>query len=154
MRETMFVPDTVRISDLLRRFRARRQHLAIVLDEYGGTAGLVTLEDLLEEIVGEVRDPFDPDAEIQPLQDGTVLIDGLTPMEEVNERYQLALADPHYDTIAGYILGRLGRMARVGDSVSTGTVRLRVESMDGLRIARVSLRPAEATPPPGGHPAP
>jgi putative hemolysin len=154
MRETMFVPDTVRISDLLRRFRARRQHLAIVLDEYGGTAGLVTLEDLLEEIVGEVRDPFDPDAEIQPLQDGTVLIDGLTPMEEVNERFQLALADPHYDTIAGYILGRLGRMARVGDSVSTGSVRLRVESMDGLRIARLSLRPIEATPPPGDHPAP
>ena len=154
MRETLFVPDTVRISDLLRRFRARRQHLAIVLDEYGGTAGLVTLEDLLEEIVGEVRDPFDPEGEIQPLQDGSVLIDGLTPMEEVNERFQLTLADPHYDTIAGYILGRLGRMARVGDSVSTGTVRLRVESMDGLRIARLSLRPIDAAPPPGDHPAP
>jgi len=154
MRETLFVPDTVRISDLLRRFRARRQHLAIVLDEYGGTAGLVTLEDLLEEIVGEVRDPFDPEGEIQPLQDGSVLIDGLTPMEEVNERFQLTLADPHYDTIAGYILGRLGRMARVGDSVSTETVRLRVESMDGLRIARLSLRPIDAAPPPGDHPAP
>jgi CBS domain containing-hemolysin-like protein len=145
MRETLFVPDTVRISSLLRRFRARRQHMAIVLDEYGGTAGLVTLDDLLEEIVGEVGDPFDDEAEIQSLQDGTLLVDGLTPIEELNARFQLALHDPHYDTIAGYLLGRLGRMARVGDSVSAEGVRLRVESMDGLRIARVSMRPL---PPP------
>jgi putative hemolysin len=145
MRETLFVPDTVRISNLLRRFRSRRQHLAIVLDEYGGTAGLVTLDDLLEEIVGEVRDPFDGEAEIQPLQDGTVRIDGLTPIEELNARFQLKLHDPHYDTIAGYILGRLGRMARVGDTVTAEGVRLRVDAMDGLRIARISMRPP--TPP-------
>jgi magnesium and cobalt exporter, CNNM family len=146
MRETLFVPDTVRISSLLRRFRSRRQHLAIVLDEYGGTAGLVTLEDLLEEIVGEVGDPFDGQADIQPLQDGTVLVDGLTPMEELNERFHLTLNDPHYDTIAGYILGRLGRMARVGDVITTDEVRLRVEAMDGLRIARVSMRPQPPSP--------
>jgi CBS domain containing-hemolysin-like protein len=144
MRETLFVPDTVRISSLLRRFRSRRQHLAIVLDEYGGTAGLVTLDDLLQEIVGEMRDPFDDEAEIQPLQDGTVLIDGLTPIDELNTRFQLTLRDPHYDTIAGYILGRLGRMARVGDTITAEDVRLRVESMDGLRIARVSMRPQPA----------
>jgi len=141
MRETLFVPDTVRISSLLRRFRSRRQHLAIVLDEYGGTAGLVTLDDLLEEIVGEVRDPFDEQAEIQPMQDGTVLIDGLTPIEELNSRFQLALHDPHYDTIAGYILGRLGRLARVGDTITAEGVQLRVEAMDGLRISRISMRP-------------
>ncbi len=140
MRETLFVPDTVRISSLLRRFRSRRQHLAIVLDEYGGTAGLVTLDDLLEEIVGEVRDPFDDQAEIQPLQDGTVSIDGLTLIEEVNTRFELSLHDPHYDTIAGFILGRLGRMARVGDAIAAEGVRFRVEAMDGLRIARVSMR--------------
>ena len=146
MRDTLFVPDTVRISSLLRRFRARRQHLAIVLDEYGGTAGLVTLEDLLEEIVGEVRDPFDDEAEIQPLQDGTVLIDGLTPIEELNTRFELTLHDPHYDTIAGFILGRLGRMARVGDTITAEGTRLRVESMDGLRIARVSMGPQPPLP--------
>lgn len=147
MRETLFAPDTVRISDLLRRFRARRQHLAIVLDEYGGTAGLVTLEDLLEEIVGEMRDPFDTEAQIEPRQDGSVILDGLTPIAEVNERFQLSLADPHYDTIAGYMLGRLGRMARVGDTVAIGESHLRVESMDGLRIARLSLLPAASPPP-------
>jgi putative hemolysin len=146
MRETLFVPDTVRISSLLRRFRSRRQHLAIVLDEYGGTAGLVTLEDLLEEIVGEVRDPFDDEAGIQPLQDGMVLMDGLTPIEELNERFQLTLHDPHYDTIAGYILGRLGRMARMGDTITAEGVRLRVEAMDGLRIARVSMHPQPPPP--------
>jgi CBS domain containing-hemolysin-like protein len=146
MRETLFVPDTVRISSLLRRFRSRRQHLAIVLDEYGGTAGLVTLEDLLEEIVGEVRDPFDDEAGIQPLQDGTVLMDGLTPIEELNARFQLTLHDPHYDTIAGYILGRLGRMARIGDTITAESVRLRVEVMDGLRIARVSMHPQPPPP--------
>lgn len=139
MRETLFVPDTVRISHLLRRFRARRQHLAIVLDEYGGTAGLATLEDVLEEIVGPVGDPFDDQADIQPLQDGTVLIDGLTTIEDLNERFHLNLHDPHYDTIAGYILGRLGRMARVGDHVTVDDLRLRVDAMDGLRIARVSM---------------
>jgi putative hemolysin len=146
MRETLFVPDTVRISSLLRRFRARHQHLAIVLDEYGGTAGLVTLDDLLEEIVGEVRDPFDEEAEIQPLQDGSVLIDGLTPIDDLNTRFQLALRDAHHDTIAGYILGRLGRLARVGDTITAEGVRLRVEAMDGLRIARVSMRPHSHPP--------
>jgi putative hemolysin len=145
MRETLFVPDTVRISNLLRRFRSRRQHLAIVLDEYGGTAGLVTLDDLLEEIVGEVRDPFDDEAEIQSLPDGTVLIDGLTSIEELNARFELTLHNPHYDTIAGYILGHLGRMARVGDTITAEGIRLRVEEMDGLRVSRVSMRPQ---PPP------
>ncbi len=141
MREAIFVPETLRVVNLLERFRARRQHIAIVLDEYGGTAGLVTLEDLLEEIVGEVSDPFDTEPDIQPLPDGSHLIDGLTLIEEVNEHFGLNLSDPHYDTIAGFILGRLGRVAKVGDTVVVDGVRLRVEAMDGLRIARVSLTP-------------
>lgn len=143
MREAIFVPETLRVVNLLERFRARRQHIAIVLDEYGGTAGLVTLEDLLEEIVGEVSDPFDTEPDIQPLPDGSHLIDGLTLIEDVNEHFGLNLSDPHYDTIAGFILGRLGRVAKVGDTVVVDGVRLRVEAMDGLRIARVSLTPLE-----------
>jgi CBS domain containing-hemolysin-like protein len=139
MRETLFVPETARVATLLARFRRRRQHLAVVLDEYGGTAGVVTLEDLLEEIVGEVASPFDTEPEIQPMPDGTALIDGLTPIEEVNQRFQLELNDPNYDTLAGYILGRLGRMPQVGDQVSVDGATLRVEALDGLRIARVSL---------------
>lgn len=145
MRETIFVPETARIGTLLKRFRARQQHLAIVLDEYGGTAGVVTLEDLLEEIVGEVSDPFDAEPEIQAMPDGSSLIDGLTLIDEVNEHFGLQLADPDYDTIAGFVLGKLGRMAQVGDSVDVGGANFRVEAMDGRRIARVSLLPTEPT---------
>ena len=141
MRETIFVPETARIATLLARFRRRRQHLAVVLDEYGGTAGVVTLEDLVEEIVGEVGDPFDQEPEVFPLPEGTALLDGLTTIEEINDRFQLDLHDPHYDTLAGFILGRLGRVAQVGDTVSLDGATLRVEAMDGLRIARVSLAP-------------
>ncbi|OGO19733.1 MAG: hypothetical protein A2Z14_00785 [Chloroflexi bacterium RBG_16_48_8] len=143
MREAIFTPDTARLDDLLSRFRLRRRHIAIVLDEYGGTAGVVTLEDLLEEIVGEVSDPFDTEPEIQSLPDGSSSIDGLTLIDEVNEHFNLKLSDPYYDTLAGYILGRLGRLAQVGDAIQTDGVELRVTAMDGLRIARVSLSPIE-----------
>jgi putative hemolysin len=100
----------------------------------------VTLEDLLEEIVGEVSDPFDrftPD--IQTLPDGSVLIDGMTLIEEVNAQLGLHLQDPDYDTIAGYFLGKLGRIPKVKETVEEGGLRLQVEAMDGLRIARLSL---------------
>jgi CBS domain containing-hemolysin-like protein len=139
-REPIFVPETLSVATLLQEFRLQRQHIAIVLDEFGGTAGLVTLEDLLEEIVGEVSDPFDVDApEFQTLPDGTVMIDGLALIEDVNERLGLNLQDPHYDTIAGYALGKLGRIPKVNDIAEADGNRLRVEAMDGLRIARLSL---------------
>jgi CBS domain containing-hemolysin-like protein len=139
-REALFVPETLTVRDLLKRFRTARQHIAIVMDEYGGTGGLVTLEDLLEEIVGEVSDPFDrtvPAFLVQP--DGSIVIDGMTLIEEVNERLGLDLSDPHYDTIAGFVLGKLGRIPQVNDTVETNGVRIRVDAMDGLRIARLVL---------------
>lgn len=140
VREAIFVPETISVSALLRQFRDNRQHIAIVLDEYGGTAGLVTLEDLLEEIVGEVSGPFDKIAPpIQLLPDGSYLIDGLTLIEDVNASLGLDLNDPSYDTIAGYVLGRLGRIPKIKDTVDNGNVRLQVEAMDGLRIARLRL---------------
>jgi CBS domain containing-hemolysin-like protein len=148
MRETIFIPENARIGALLNLFRARQRHLAIVLDEYGGTAGLVTLSDLLEEIVGEVGDPFVFEPEVQPLPDGSTLVDGLMPIEDFNERFNIKLQDPNYDTIAGFVLGRLGRLAQVGDAVIADGVRLRVEAMDGLRIARVSLIPSQSVPKP------
>lgn len=149
LREALFVPDTTRLDNLLKQFRAKRQHLAIVLDEYGGTAGLVTLEDLVEQIVGEVQDPFDRAApDVQRLPDGSALLDGLALIETVNEQLGLKLQDDYYDTIAGYVLGRLGRMARVGDHLDVDSARLTVEAMDGLRIARLRLIPQR--PAPGG----
>ncbi len=143
MREVLFVPESLRVKDLLARFRVRRQHLAIVLDEFGGTAGMVTLEDLLEEIVGEVSDAFDATPPpVKQLPDGSALIDGLMMIEDVNQALGLKLSDAHYDTIAGYILGRLGRIARLGDELEVQGLRMRVEAMDGRRIARLSIRPA------------
>jgi CBS domain containing-hemolysin-like protein len=150
MREAIFIPETAKVGALLNLFRMRQRHIAIVLDEYGGTAGLVTLADLLEEIVGEVGDPFDQEPEVLPLPDGTSLVDGLMPIDDFNERFSLNLHDPYYDTIAGFMLGRLGRLAKVGDTINVEGVKLRVEAMDGLRIARISLVPRSdiKTPPP------
>jgi len=140
-REALFVPETLPLQNVLQEFRKRRQHIAIVLDEYGGTAGVVTLEDIMEEIVGEISDPFDPlHPEIQIQPDGDVIIDGLTLIEEVNEKIGLKLSEPRYDTIAGYMLGKLERMPAVGDKVPIGDGRyLAVESMDDLRIEKLSL---------------
>jgi putative hemolysin len=147
-RETLYIPETLPVNELLHQFRHNRQHIAIVLDEFGGTAGLVTLEDLLEEIVGEVSDQFDEsNPEIQTRPDGTVLIDGLTLMEAVNQQLELNLTDPHYDTIAGYFLGKLGHIPKIGDEVESGGVRLKVEGMDGLRIAQLSLVRLNDSPP-------
>lgn len=146
MREPLFVPDTVRVDALLARFRQRKQHIAILLDEYGGTAGLVTLQDLLEEIVGEVADAFEPeDPSVQRLPDGTVRLNGLMLVEEFNDTFGLNLSDPNYETIAGYVMGRLDRIPKVNDEVDVPlneheTLRLRVEQMDGKRIARLVLR--------------
>lgn len=146
-RETLYVPESLPVDRLLHQFRHHRQHIAIVLDEYGGTAGMVTLEDLLEEIVGVVSDPFDATIpEIQTLPDGTVLIDGLTLIEEVNEHLGFDLQDPYYDTIAGYMLGRLGRIPKVGDALEAEGVRLQVEAMDGQRISRLLLTRTKNTP--------
>jgi CBS domain containing-hemolysin-like protein len=140
LREPLFVPDTLPVGGLLRLFRDNRQHIAIALDEFGGTAGLVTLEDLLEEIVGEVNDPFDvtaPGIQLQP--DGSVLVDGLTLIEDVNEELDLMLKEDYYDTIAGYVMGRLGRIPRLHDQVEGEGVRIDVAEMDRLRVARVRL---------------
>lgn len=147
--EPMYIPETATVSTLLTQFRVNRQHIAIVMDEYGGTAGLVTLEDLLEEIVGEVSDPFDritPEFQTQP--DGSILIDGLTLINDVNERLGLDLIDPHYDTIAGYVMGRLSRIPEVNDIVEEDDVIIQVEEMDGMRIERVSLKRKDGDIPP------
>lgn len=140
VREALFIPETVHVRSVLQLFRARRQHIAIVMDEFGGTAGLITLEDLMEEIVGEVSDPFDavqPEIQIHP--NGSATIDGLALIEEVNEALELNFEDPHYDTIAGFVLGKLGHIPKTGDEVEVDGVRLKVKTMDGMRIERLVL---------------
>ncbi|HWQ84618.1 MAG TPA: hemolysin family protein [Anaerolineales bacterium] len=156
-REPIFVPDSLPVDALLRTFRAQHQHIAIVIDEFGGTAGLVTLEDLLEEIVGEVSDPFDAFVpEIEPLPDGSFRIDGLTLIEVVNAQLGLHLVDPDYDTIAGYVLGKLSHLPRSNETIQADGVRLQVESMDGMRISQLLLTrlPAPLAPESAGHTPP
>jgi len=144
VREALFIPETVHVRSVLQLFRARRQHIAIVMDEFGGTAGLVTLEDLMEEIVGEVSDPFDTiQPEIQLHPNGSATIDGLALIEEVNEALGLKLLDPHYDTIAGYVLGRLGRIPEVGDEIDLPGLLIKVKTMDGMRIERLIISKTE-----------
>ena len=141
-RKALFVPETVSVNNLLLHMRSQRQHLAITLDEFGGTAGLVTLEDLLEEIIGDVRDEFDEDQpDIQVLPDGSALLDGMAAIEDVNEKFGLNLYDPNYDTIAGFVLGKLGRIPQTGDIIddSEQNISLKVEKMERLRIARIHL---------------
>jgi CBS domain containing-hemolysin-like protein len=140
IREVLYIPETTSVNALLRDFRDKRQHMAVVLDEYGGTAGLVTLEDLLEEIVGEVSGPFDlVTPEIQRLPDGSVMIDGLALIETVNEELDLHLKDPYYDTIAGYVLGKLDRIPKLHDVIEEDGIRMEIVEMDGMRIARLKL---------------
>jgi CBS domain containing-hemolysin-like protein len=140
MREPFFVPDTQRADELLQQFRTRREYMAIVLDEYGGTAGLVTLNDLIARLIGEVEGTAASLPDIQQASDGSVLINGLMTIGDVNEAFGLSLEDPNYDTIGGFVMGQLGRIPAVGDCVKTQGVMLCVEEMDKLRVARLRLR--------------
>jgi CBS domain containing-hemolysin-like protein len=140
MREGLFVPDTIRADDLLARFRRQKQHIAILLDEFGGTAGLVTLEDLVELLFGEVQDEFskeEPDIQLRP--DGSFSVSGMTPIEDVNDALDLNLVDENSDTIAGYALSRLGRIPGAGNTFESDGLHFRIEAMDGLRIDRICI---------------
>lgn len=144
VRKTFFVPPSLLVTQLLREFRAAHAHITIVLDEFGGTAGLVTLEDLLEEIVGTVSGPFDIEApEIQILESKQALIDGLTLIEDVNTKLGLDLQSINYDTVAGYFLDRLGNIPKVGDTITLdGESQMEVREMDAKRISKILWSPS------------
>jgi CBS domain containing-hemolysin-like protein len=144
MREPYFVPDTKPVDDILAEFRRQSLHLAIVLDEFGGTYGLVTMEDLLEEIVGEINDEYDvAEPEFASTPEGDILIDGGASISEVNERFGLSLPEEDFDTIGGYIFGALGRVPDPGDTVDglgdDETIALQVEEIEDRRVIRVRL---------------
>ncbi len=141
VREALRLPETSTVDKLLGEFKRRRQQMAIVIDEFGGTAGLVTLGDLLEQVFGEVGDEFDtPEAEVATSKDGRISLPGRTLIEEINDLYATGFSSDEADTVAGLILGSLNRVAKVGDEVEIGGARLRVEAIDRLKITRVSLR--------------
>jgi CBS domain containing-hemolysin-like protein len=137
-RETVTVPVTIGADDLLAAIRRRGVREAIVIDEYGGTAGMVTFESLMERIVGDLG-ASSGTGRIVPLADGSADIDGLTLVPDVNERFGLEIDEETYTTVGGYVLGRVGRRARVGDTLDVDGRTMRVTAMDGLRVAKVWL---------------
>jgi magnesium and cobalt exporter, CNNM family len=148
VRPPFFVPGTREVEDVLTDMKRQKVHLAIVLDEYGGTAGLVTMEDLLEEIVGQIYDEYDrpePPPTL-PGTDAAPVLPGSMPIEEVNERYTLGLDDADYTTLGGLLFGTLGRLPRVGDRVTVGGAVFEIVAMDGRRVgaARLRQRPVPA----------
>lgn len=144
MRPPYFVPETKPVSDILSELRRQSVHLAIVLDEFGGTYGLVTMEDLLEEIVGEINDEFDvAEPEFEPTPEGDTLIDGAVSLSEVNDRFDLSLPIDDFDTLGGFVFGTLGRVPVEGDVVAVpgaeGEWELRVEEVEERRVKCVRL---------------
>lgn len=142
-RELPVLPRTNRVLPSIDQLRSLGAHIALVVDEYGGTDGIVTLEDLMEELVGEIHDEYDTDAEIAASQDPTTVDAGLT-IEEFAERTGVTLEDGPYETVAGYVLHRLARMGEVSDSVVVEDRHLEVVEIDGHRITRVRLGAAPA----------
>jgi CBS domain containing-hemolysin-like protein len=149
LRPPLFVPGTREVEDVLADMKRLKTHLAIVLDEYGGTAGLVTMEDLLEEIVGPIYDEHDPQVGVDET-DGAPRIDGSMPISEFNSQFDATLDDTDYTTIGGYIFGQLGRLPRPGDRVTVGPWIFEVVEMEGRRVKTVRLhtsKPEEAAAP-------
>jgi CBS domain containing-hemolysin-like protein len=142
----LFVPETKRVAELLTEMQVQRTHMAIVVDEYGGTAGLVTLEDLLEELVGEIADEFDTELpNVEELPNGDVLVNASLNVDDVNNELDLELPEGTYDSLGGLVFEMLGRMPVAGDAVECADVRLIVERVDGRRVVRVRLVRLEPT---------
>jgi len=140
VRPAYMVPETKDLGALLTEFRRTNQHMAIVIDEYGSMEGIVTLEDLLEEIVGEIEDEFDlPDETIERIDEDTIRIDGTFPIDDFNEQFDCDLPDEDYHTVAGFVFGELGRTAEPGDEVRHNGLLFNVDAVEGQRIDRLRV---------------
>lgn len=144
LRPVVLIPESKRLNVLLREFRQNRNHMAIVVDEYGGVAGLLTIEDVLEEIVGEIDDEHDDDRDENALiaahPDGHYLIDALTPIDEFNERFGANLSDDDYDTVGGLVVDAIGHMPDIGEELVLQRFHFRVASGDARRVHSFRMR--------------
>ena len=140
MRKPFFVPETKKIDSLLREFKRRKVHLAVVLDEYGGTSGIVCMEDIIEEIVGEIQDEYDNEAEsCVQLGPESWLCDAKTRLDELSDRLGLALPEESFDSLAGYVFDLFGRIPAEKESIETETARFTVQAMEAHRILSVKI---------------
>ena len=133
------VPETLPADDVLAEMRRRNVREALVIDEYGGTAGLVTFASLMERIIGDLRAPSGESLRIHTLPDGSAEIDGLVLASDVNEQFGLHIDEDTYTTVGGFVLGQLGRRPQLGDVVAMENRTIRVDALDGIRVARVWL---------------
>jgi CBS domain containing-hemolysin-like protein len=141
IRDCLVIPENKPIEQILREFQRRKLQMAIVIDEWGSIEGLITIEDILEEIVGEIQDEFDEgEAAIEEIGDGVYAVDGRIPITEVNEYFDLDLHHEDFDTIGGFVLGALGRPPEPEDTVEADGVLLHVKSVDGPRVSMLTLR--------------
>jgi putative hemolysin len=154
----MMLPGTKRVLPALSEMRREGYHLAIVVDEYGGTDGIVTMEDLMEEVIGEIHDEYDvaPADQARQLLGGDVEVDGLLNLEDFADRTGVRLPEGPYETVAGFLMAELGRLPQAGDSIERLGHRFTVTELDGRRVARVRLTavPDPAAPDAGGAPEP
>lgn len=140
LKPPFFIPETMKISNLMREMQKKRLHLAIVVDEYGLVAGLVTMEDLIEEIVGDIKDEYDYENPVIKLSDGVYIIDASISLSDLKEEYNITLEESsEYESLAGYILTALQRIPKTGDIVEKDNVRLKIVEMAGQRIVKVKL---------------
>ena len=139
-RDVLMLPDTKRVLPALSEMRRSGDHLAVVVDEYGGTAGIVTLEDLIEELIGDIRDEYDVgDDDARRLRGGDIEVDGLLNLDDFSDAVGRELPEGPYETVAGSVMATLGRLPRQGDAVEIDGLRLKVTKMDGRRVARVRI---------------
>jgi CBS domain containing-hemolysin-like protein len=149
-REILFVPETKPLDQLLREFQRRRMHMAVVLDEYGGTAGILTLEDVLEQIVGEIHDENEePEPVVQLLDDGAYLVDGRVLLTDLAADHQVHLPGNGAETVAGWVLSQLGAIPTPGQLIEAGDYRVLIEDLSNKRVRRVCIRPRVADLIPG-----
>ncbi|HEV3400331.1 MAG TPA: hemolysin family protein [Acidimicrobiales bacterium] len=147
VRPARFVPETKRVAELLPEMQKEKAHMAIVVDEYGGTAGLVTLEDLIEELVGEIVDEYDvEESPVEPLPNGDVRVNARMPIDELNELLQVEFPEGDYDTVGGLVYNLLGHVPTEGETVDYDGHSLRAEKVQGRRIGRVRI--TKPAPPP------
>lgn len=140
----LFVPETMKISALMREMQKKRLHMGVVVDEYGSVSGIVTIEDLLEEIVGEIRDEYDTETPVQMLKDGAMLVDASLAIRDLNEDYNFDIPESNeYDTLGGFLLSSLQRLPSVGDSFNSETNKFTIAAMKGRRIMKVRAEPVE-----------
>ena len=147
-RDVVVVPETLRVDELLAEFQSEQRQMAVVIDEWGAFEGLVTVEDVVEEVVGDIRDQFDlrePDPSIEALDDGGYAVDGSVSLGEVNETLDASLESDEVETVGGFVLSRLGRAPELGDSVEADGYLLRVDAVDGARVTAVVVREADET---------